>query len=345
MVVGFSSAALTSFAAPIILHLIASSRLTWRGLELLEPVIFLMPFSIIAGGAFQLAVAWHVREGDLRPVATARIFKSAFNVTGSLAGGFFYSSPITLIVSVILSTFLGLSLLARRASKLFLNFRLIRFKRFAGTARTHSKEAVISTFVSFLNVANTALLPLLFAQYYSSAEVAWFALAERLGAAPMAIVAGALGQSFWAEAAKLVRSNYHTLLNLYLATTRRLSFFALPLICTYLAAPWFTGPIFGRENWANAGYVLAALTPMLIGQLIAGSLSHLTVHRRQSWQLIWEVTRLIGTLTVIYVCGRLSPSFTTTVLAISLYMLFMYVILFFLNYIRIRQGQLRVFAK
>ena len=55
------------------------------------------------------------------------------------------------------------------------------------------------------------LVPILLIQYFSSTEVGWYSLMQRVAVAPLGIVTTSLGQSFWAEAARLAKEDRNRL--------------------------------------------------------------------------------------------------------------------------------------
>jgi hypothetical protein len=106
---------------------------------------------------------------------------------------------------------------------------------------------------------------------------------------------------------------------------------AVPLALLALAGPMYVGPLFGTDQWAEAGWVLAASVPMLVGQVVASPLSHLIIHRRQPWQAAWDLARLLALSVVIEVMGRQGASLVTTIFGLSTVMALMYVVLYWMN--------------
>ena len=176
-----------------------------------------------------------------------------------------------------------------------------------------------------------AIAPLLLARHYGIAEVGYYALMQRLALGPIGMIGSAVSQSFWAEAAQLVRRDPVALDRLYRHSTRRLAVVALPLAVLALLGPLYIGPLFGSGQWNGAGWVLAASVPMLVGQVMVSPLSHLVVHRRQHWQTVWDVARVALLVATIEGAGYAGASMSVAVLALSIVMGAMYGVLMLLN--------------
>ena len=176
------------------------------------------------------------------------------------------------------------------------------------------------------------------ARHYGAAEVGYFALMQRVALGPIGLVGSAVSQSFWAEAAQLLRRDLPALRALYRRSTVRLAWVALPLGALALAGPLYVGPLFGAEAWQAAGWVLAASVPMLLGQAVISPLSHLIVHGRQRWQALWDAARVLLLVLAIEALGRAGAAFAVTVFGVSMVMAVMYGVLFAMNRAALRRA-------
>lgn len=295
--------------------------------------------ALLGGGAQQLLVAWHVRGADLAGVGRAKVTQSAANVGLTLASGPFVPAgqgAWALVAGVLAGAWVGLGSLWRAATDLQRALSALTRRHLAVAWRRFRAEAGWSTLVALLNAASFAVVPLLLARHYSIADVGFYALMQRVALGPVGLVGVAVSQSFWAEAARLVRSDRPALQQLYSSSTRRLAWVALPLALLALAGPLYVGPLFGSERWAGAGAVLAASAPMLVGQVLVSPLSHLVIHRRQHWQALWDLGRVALLALVIEAAGRAGAPLAAAVLALSVVMAVMYGVLFGLNWRALR---------
>jgi O-antigen/teichoic acid export membrane protein len=301
----------------------------------------LLALSVLGGGLQQLVQAWHVRSAELSALGRAKVMQSVANVVVALlvaaavAGlAWFPSSPVDralgLLVGVLAGAWFGLPMLWRRAAGLQQALQRLTPRRLAVAWLRFRHEAAWSTLVTAVNTASFAVIPLLLARHWSVAEVGWYALMQRVALAPIGLVGSAVSQSFWAEAARLVREDRAALARLYRRSSWRLVWVAVPIAAAALAGPWLIGPLFGAE-WEGAGRVLAASVPMLIGQVVASPLSHLVVHGRQHWQAAWDLARIVALALTIEAAGRAGLGIVATVALLSWVMAAMYAALIALN--------------
>ncbi len=319
---------------------------------------WLLPVALLGGGLQQVLQAWHVRTAELAAVGRAKVAQGLANVAVSLAvplagwlagrwlGGSAAGAALPggagawgLLLGLLAGAWVGLRPLWRAAPGLPVALRRLSPRRLRVAWRRFAGEAAWSTLASLANTASFAVIPLLLARHFSAAEVGLFALMQRVAFGPVGLVGNAVNQSFWAEAARLVRSDPAALARLYWRSTRRLAWFALPMALLALAGPLYVGPLFGAEHWQRAGWVLAASVPMLLGIAVASPLSHLVIHRKQHWQAIWDVARVLLLTLSIEALGRAGAGLAATVLGLSTVMGAMYVVLVGLNFLALRAAR------
>ena len=303
----------------------------WSGFEKLDSMLLFIPLALIGGGGFQLLQSWYVREGDLTAVGHSKIIQGIGGTGVNLASGFAGLGVFGLVVGVVVSMWLGVTTLVKYASGLRESLVKLNIRKLYAIGRIYGKESTLSSAASLANTASLTIVPLLLAQYYNSSEIGWYALMARLAIAPVALFTTALGQSFWSEAAILIKRDKDTLKKLYLLTTKRLAIASIPIILISLLGPFYVGAIFGQEEWADAGYILAALSPFLLGQIIVSPLSHLIIHRKQHWQLLWDICRFILISSTIVIMGSEDFNIAITVFVISIINFLMYGVIFYMN--------------
>lgn len=291
---------------------------------------FLLPLALIGTGVHALLTGWYIRENNLSTVARTKITQSlggtAFNLSAGLAG----LGAQGLIISSVLSAWLGMGVMIRHARYLRSSLARLTERRIIQAFIRFRREAAHSLLASSLNTVALTIAPMLLSIYYSAAEFGQYALMNRLALLPSGLLASAIGQSFWSEAAKLVKKDRAELRRLYLKTTRRLAGLAAAASVLCLGGPLYVETIFGSQ-WEGAGWILAAMAPWVFGQFVVSPLSHLIVHRKQHWQVVWDICRLLLLVAVIAYCATFELSMTMAVLATSVVMLIMYCLLFAMN--------------
>jgi O-antigen/teichoic acid export membrane protein len=330
LVIGFLALTMVSITTFIVLWLFGSNWTFWQGFQVLGPYLLLLPVALVGSGLHQLMQAWFVREANLTAVSRTKITQSVAGTGLNIVGGVLRLGAWGLIVSSVVAAWVGIGTLLRHATGLRAGLARLSVTKIKISWLRFWRESVLSTFVALINTASLTVTPLLLAQFYSTAEVGWYALMLRLAIVPIGMFTVAIGQSFWSEAASLVKTDRAALRRLYLRSSKRLALLALPVVVVCLLGPLYVGFVFGEE-WAYAGYILAALTPLLFGQIVVSPLSHLVVHRKQHWQLIWDIVRFVLVFLVLMMMGRSQASFALLILVISSINLVMYGLVFLLN--------------
>ncbi|MDW8146120.1 MAG: oligosaccharide flippase family protein [Roseiflexaceae bacterium] len=327
---------LKTFSVVFIAFLVFFEKITLevQAFQVLGVLALLLPIALFGNGAQQLMHAWYIRETDLAVVSKSRIYQSIASTITTILGGLTHLGALGLILGNIAMAWVGLGTLTRHAG-IRAHIRRLSYVRVYVGLRRFWREATASTLVSIVNTASLTAVPLLLAQHYSATEVGWYALMYRIAFAPVDLFTTAISQSFWAEAATLIKINRSALRDLYIKSTWRLMILSVPVSLVALCGPLYVEFIFGEE-WHRAGYVLVALVPLLIGHITIPTLSHLVVHRRQHWQLIWDISRLAFLVLAITGCSSLNMSVEIAVLAASIVMFCMYLVLFWLNFICLR---------
>jgi O-antigen/teichoic acid export membrane protein len=305
----------------------------------LGPLWLLLPLALLGGGLQQLLQAWQVRGADLAALGRSKVVSSVANVGVSLAASPWLGPAFGawgLVAGALAGAWAALLLLWKRSEHLALASRRLGGRRLRAVARRYRAEVSWSTVVSLANAASLAAPPLLLARHFSVAEVGWYALMHRVALAPLGLVTAAVSQSFWAEAARLVRDDRAALARLYKRGTVRMVWVAVPLALACLAGPWWVGAVFGAERWSGAGWVLAASVPMIVAQALVSPLSHLVVHGRQHWQAAWDVARLVALVVAVEWAATAGIGVAPTILLLSMLMAVMYAVLFALNLLALR---------
>lgn len=302
----------------------------WQGWTIIEPYSSWLPVALIGITLSSFLRALYIKEANLTSPSRTRIFEVLSNSLLQTLAGLTKQGALGLIASRVLSTWIGALVLLAYSKHFFLKVRNLSLMRVYASWLIHYRVSSASTAVSIVNVISLSILPLLLIQYYSAKEVGWFTLMFRLAVAPIGVVTSAVGQSFWAEAATLIKHNKVQLYSLYMLNTKRLILLSAPVAIMCLLGPYYVGWLLGEDEWSGAGYLLASLTPMIVGQVVFSPLSHLIIHNKQHWQLTWDSIRLllIGGVPIFF---HDHLTITELLWLISCISLFMYVILFYLN--------------
>ena len=304
---------------------------SWRGAAILGRLLFLLPIGVFAFTLRDLLNAWYLRQADLKIPSAARITHALGRTGVSVGGGVAGLGPAGLIWGQIAGAVASVGVLSRAVREQIGPLRALNRRSTTSVSR-HGTQASLSVAVTVVLNSSQMIVPILLVQYYSDVEVGWYSLMQRVAVGPLGVVTTALGQSFWAEAARLAREDRGRLRTLYFRTTKRLLLMSIPLVLLCIAGPLYIGPLFGRDEWSDAGYVLQGMAPMVLGTLVFAPLNHLVVHRRQAWQLAADGCRLVLVAGIIVGSSLVGIEFVVVVFLTSIASLIGYVILFVLHW-------------
>lgn len=291
----------------------------------------LIPLGIFGLGLHQLYQGWYVRRSDLLPVSKTKIVQSVGNIAISITLGLLAFGALGLLFATLVASWLGISMLVRGAPELGRHLRGLRRRQIAVVARRFARQAVLSTLVSGLNVASSQAIIILLTLVYAPAQVGLLVFAQRLLAVPLAVVAQALSQSFWAHASKLVQArDYRGLRRDYLKISGLLVGLAIGLGVLTLVAQPLVVPVFGAE-WSALGGILLALMPMIWGAVVVSPTNHLRVLNRQGLQLYADILRLALVGSAIVAAAFFDWDFVWAVLAVACSSLLGHMVLFFVQ--------------
>ena len=112
---------------------------------------------------------------------------------------------------------------------------------------------------------------------------------------------------------------------------------AIPGTVICLSGPLYVGVLFGAEEWSEAGVILAALAPYLVGSFVFSSTNHLVVYGRQGYQLASDMFGVVLAGMSVVVCAKLGQEFYVAVFFASVSVLLSYLLRFQLHLIANRE--------
>jgi len=185
-------------------------------------------------------------------------------------------------------------------------------------ANRYRRFPILSTGSALLNTLGTQAPLLVLVGLFGTQVGGEYALAQRVAALPVILVAGSVGQVYFAEAARLARDEPAGLRALFLRATGSLARGGFgPSALVAIAAPLLFAPVFG-ENWRQAGLFAALLAPMYYLTLVSSPTGGtLDVLERQDLHLARELFRLfvVGGAALLAAEMHLSPDEAVAVLS------------------------------
>ena len=273
----------------------------------IAPWLYWVPASTVLMGIYTSLNYWSNRKGQYRRLAVSRVVQTSGTSATQLGAAFLRSGPAGLVVGQLTGQLMASSLQARMIYREDQNqIKTLRWGRVRALARKYRNFPRFLIVAHGFNTASGQVPMLLLSTLFNTATAGYYMLIQRVMAAPMVLVAGALGDVFRQEAS---RAYIHTgnCRAIYMSTFKRLLGLAvLPFAVFFFVAPALFGWVFG-EPWRVAGEYARILTPMFFLQFITSPLSSVyMIAEKQKMDLAWQICLLVLVLSAFAIGGIFS---------------------------------------
>ena len=314
-----AAVAVTLVSLPI-LWLVGPRILDTVGASALSPYVFLMPIGVLSGGIVAAFTGWMIRTKSYSEIAANRLTQSGTVVVAQVGFGLLGLGAAGLLIGTVAGNIAGTSRLVRAAWRgSATSIRAVSRREVASTGNRYRRFPIYSAPSAFLNNVGLEAPLLLIVALYGTGVGGQFALAQRVVALPVFVLAAAVGQVYFAEAARLQQQDPTALRRLFWSTTRSLALTAIgPFLLAALLAPLLFTVLFGQA-WSEAGLYVAILAPMYFLQFVATPTGGtLDVLERQDLHLVREIGRLCLIGGAVLAASALHLSATQAVIAVSI---------------------------
>jgi O-antigen/teichoic acid export membrane protein len=284
-----------SIAAAVGLLIVGPRLVEILGAPGLAPYVLLLPLAQLGAGVGAAFSGLALRTRSFASIAAARVTQGVVLVVTQLSLGALGLGPAGLLAGDAIGRSAGSTQLAYSAWRSDRHlFRQVTWSGMAAAARRYRRFPLVSSWSAFLATLGQQAPVLLFVGFYGVDAGGEYALATRIGALPLSLVAGAVSQVFVAETANLARTDRLQVRYLFRRTTRSLALVGIvPVILVMVLAPLLAGVVFGTA-WATVGLYLAILAPSFYLEFVVGATGDvLLVLERQGLQLAREVVRFV----------------------------------------------------
>ena len=264
------------------------------GAQALGPYVVLLVLAQFGSGVVSALVNWAVRTKAFSEIGINRLLQSGGLATTQVGLGILGFGAPGLVLGALAGSVAGSTRLARAAWRSGGSaFRRVSLPGVFAVARRYRRFPLVSSWSALLAALALRAPLLVLLLFYGTAVGGQYALAERVLYLPLTLVAGAVGQVFIADGARLARDRPEELRRLFRRTTWSLAGVALvPALGIAVITPLLAGPVFG-ERWSEAGVYVAILVPMFYAAFVITATGDiLYVVERQGLQLARELLRL-----------------------------------------------------
>jgi O-antigen/teichoic acid export membrane protein len=294
----------------------------------LNHYLWLIPLSMCGAGVYQTFSVWALRHHAYSRVTATKVTQVLSMLGAQTVVGALHTGPLGLLLGDAIGRANGSLSLARLSWQQSRDaFRSMRWQTMCTTAARYRRFPMVSTGSALISIAGYALPMLLLAQFYGPKTLGWFALGDRVMAAPSLLIGQAVAQVFSVEAAAFASSNPEALRPLFFRLARRLVVLGIvPCVGLVVSAPYLFSIVFG-EAWREAGVYARLVAAMHYVAFVAAPLMPtLNILEEQFLQLAWDVGRLAMSLTSLWLAYHLGLSARGAIAVVATVLLVAYAV-------------------
>jgi O-antigen/teichoic acid export membrane protein len=306
----------------------------WANAPELERYLWLLPLGMLGTGTYQVLNYWAVRKRDFSRIARTRIGRGVARAALQVGVGLVRSGPLGLLLGQLVGETAGsasLGLAAWRQDRV--SFKAVSLQGMRQAGARYKRFPLFSNWADLLDALGLQVPQLLFAAFYGTEVAGWFALGQRVIAAPLNIVVDSVSQVYFGEAAQLSKNDLTAMKQLFLKLTGRLALIGgLPVAVICALAPLFFTIVFG-PGWGTAGRYVQIMGVMFAVRFATVPLWHtLNVLERQDLHFLWDSVRLVLVVGSLWAGKTLGFSHISTVGVYGLSMAFAYIVLWLITW-------------
>ncbi|MGE5293710.1 MAG: lipopolysaccharide biosynthesis protein [Solirubrobacterales bacterium] len=280
------------------------------------PVVVLL---LIVTQIFMSLRYWHVRRSNFAMIGKVLVVQGIGRATVPIIAGVVGLGWTGLLLGELAGRMLGTyRMLAAAYASLSSAARGMKRSLLAETCRKYWKFPVVALPSALVDAFGPAILLPLIATLFGNDKAGLFFLVTRLGTVPSAIVSASISDVFHARASEDFRTD-PALLRPFLVHVAKKMLCVGSLIYGPIAvlSPFIFGTLFGSQ-WAEAGILMAVVTPVALVSLVVSPLSRLLlVVNRQEMKLAADLVRVCLPLLGVIAGHRLGLDFRIVVLIYS----------------------------
>lgn len=222
--------------------------------EVLMDYIYLLPIGLFFAGFYNILLQWALRTKNFKKIMHTKVSQGiGLNLSQTVLGKLLVG-PMGLLVGHIIGKSAGLYTLSKKLYHTEKNsFGSISINKMKWAAKRYVQFPLYTMPSQFLSTVGVELPVFIIIAIYGSTTVGQYGLANLIVNIPVALIGTAIGDVFYAEAAKNGRERPNDLLKLSNKLIKRLLLLGLlPTIILVIGAPFLFSFIFG-ERWFAAG--------------------------------------------------------------------------------------------
>ncbi|MDF2177506.1 lipopolysaccharide biosynthesis protein [Aliiglaciecola sp. CAU 1673] len=297
--------------------------------EGIEPALLFVPLASAAIAVFLLLSNYLGWRQQFKVVAVAKVVRSAAIAIAQTVMVILPS--IGLVLGDVVGRVLSLFMLCSKSGQSVRNRRPLRRRFYLSLIRRHRRFIRISTPAALLNVSVTQAPTVFLAALFSIEAAGFYALAQKVMAAPMVLIGQAVSQVYNAQFSRLWKSHRSACHSMLQRAMLRLFLIGLgPMLLLAMIAPWLFSWLLGAQ-WEKVGEFVRILAPMFLAQFVVSPFINLTaIANKQGTLFLWDSLRLILVVACFVLSAQTAASAEVALVGFSLGMSVCYLLMYVL---------------
>jgi len=307
--------------------------------SILEPFLWLLPLSLIAGGTFEILNNWAVRVKAFASLAKRRLLQSVCQVITQLGFPFFIQGPVGLLVGDTVGRAGGSTILIRELYSYFRE-RMLQFSvpEMICVAKKYKVFPTFGIISVILHSGFGILPPLLISRLYGLHEAGLYSLVIFVYGAALSIIGLSMAQVYMAHASELAHKSPIEMKVLFFKISRSaLIIGMIPFGLVLIFGSSIFSIVFGIK-WVEAGIYSQILSlPYFIIFIVGPVYPTLKILEKQKLQVYADT---LGIITLIFgMIGAHSIGLNArwSIFAYGLSIGFTYLLLYVFSFLEIKK--------
>lgn len=285
----------------------------------LSQYIWLLAFSLLGMGFFQVLNLWTIRTEEYPAMSKAKVMMNGGQVSSQILFGFFHLGLIGLLIGEVLGRFAGTVTYLKTIRKA--EFHLVTFsmKKVISVMRRYKYFPIISSWSSILGSLGNQLPVFFLAAAFDAKTVGLFFLAQKVLTIPEGLLGFSASQVYLSQSAQQSRMSYEKFTIFFWDIVKKMVFMGAATIgLVVLIAPPLVHVVFGA-GWEESGRYIQILSVLFLMKIIVNPISaNFYVFEALKIQMLSESIRFLLIGLSIYLAIFYIESATLSILCISL---------------------------
>lgn len=284
----------------------------------LSKYIWLLSFSLLGMGFFQVLNLWAIRTEEYPAISKAKVMMNGGQVSSQMFLGFFHLGLIGLLVGEVLGRFTGTITYVKNIRKHEFYTAKFSMKKVVSVMRRYKSFPIISSWSAMLGSLGNQLPVFFLAAAFDAKTVGLFFLAQKILTIPEGLLGFSASQVYLSQSAQQSRMSHEKFNRFFWDIVRKMAFMGVGIIgLVVIVAPPLIHIVFG-VGWEQSGTYIQILSILFLMKIIVNPITaNFYVFEALKIQMLSESIRFLLIGLSIYLAVRFIESPTLSILCIS----------------------------